>query len=249
MSSPTANEVPLSPVSASESPADALQVAQARALKSVYVYEAPVRAWHWINALAITVLAVTGYLIGSPLPTVGGEASEHFIMGYIRFAHFSAGYVLAIGLLGRVYWALVGNHHARELFWVPIFQKAYWREIGVLLRWYGFLNDRPGKYVGHNPLARFAMVFVFLLTTVFMIVTGFALYAEGAQRGSWADTLFGWVIPLFGQSQDVHTWHHLGLWVLVVFVIIHVYAAIREDIMGRSSVVSTMISGHRTFKD
>ena len=27
------------------------------------------------------------------------------------------------------------------------------------------------------------------------------------------------------------------------------YAAIREDIMGRQSIVSTMISGHRTFKD
>ena len=54
---------------------------------------------------------------------------------------------------------------------------------------------------------------------------------------------------LFGQSQDVHTWHHLGLWVIVSFVIVHIYAAVREDIMSRQSMVSTMISGHRTFKD
>jgi len=78
-----------------------------------YVYEAPVRLWHWINAACILVLAVTGYLIGSPLPSQPGEASAHFLMGYIRFAHFSAGYVFAIGILGRAYWALVGNHHAR----------------------------------------------------------------------------------------------------------------------------------------
>jgi Ni/Fe-hydrogenase 1 B-type cytochrome subunit len=103
--------------------------------------------------------------------------------------------------------------------------------------------------VGHNPLARFAMVFSFMLTVLFMIVTGFALYGEGAQMGSWQERLFGWVIPLFGQSQDVHTWHHLGMWSLVIFVILHVYAAIREDIMGRSSIISTMVSGHRTFKD
>jgi Ni/Fe-hydrogenase 1 B-type cytochrome subunit len=57
------------------------------------------------------------------------------------------------------------------------------------------------------------------------------------------------VIPLLGQSQDVHTWHHLGMWGLVAFAIVHIYAAIREDIMGRSSIVSTMISGHRTFKE
>jgi len=48
-----------------------------------YIYEAPVRIWHWVTALAITVLAITGYLIGSPLPSVPGEASEHFMMGNI----------------------------------------------------------------------------------------------------------------------------------------------------------------------
>lgn len=229
--------------------ADAIEVAQARSIKSVYVYEAPVRVWHWVNALAITILAVSGYLIGSPLPSMPGEASDHFVMGYIRFAHFAAGYVLAVGLLGRAYWAIVGNHHAREMFWVPIFQRAYWVEVLTMLKWYAFLTKQPGRYVGHNPLARFAMVFTFLLTAVFMVLTGFALYAEGAQRGSWQDAVFGWIIPLFGQSQDVHTWHHLGLWVLVMFAIVHIYAAIREDIMGRSSVISTMISGHRTFKD
>ena len=170
-------------------------------------------------------------------------------MGYIRFAHFACGYLLAVGMLGRVYWAIVGNHHARELFWVPIFQRLYWSEVWRMLKWYAFVSGRPGRFVGHNPLARFAMFFGYLMLSSFMIVTGFALYAEGQQRGSWQDLLFGWVVPLFGQSQDVHTWHHLGLWGLVMFLILHVYAAVREDIMGRTSIVSTMISGHRSFKD
>ena len=228
---------------------NASEVAAARTIKSVYVYEAPVRAWHWVNAAAITVLALTGYFIGSPLPTQPGEASANYLMGYIRFAHFAAGYVLAVGLIGRIYWALVGNHHARELFWVPLFQRAYWVEVWGMLKWYAFIAARPGRYVGHNPLARFAMFFGFFLLTLFMIVTGFAMYAEGAQAGSWQDKLFGWVIPLFGQSQDVHTWHRMGMWAMVMFITLHVYAALREDIMGRQSIVSTMISGRRTFKD
>ena len=89
----------------------------------------------------------------------------------------------------------------------------------------------------------------FLALMIFMIVTGFALYSEGSQAGSWQDKLFGWVIPLFGQSQDVHSWHRLGMWAMIMFITLHVYAAIREDIMGRQSIVSTMISGRRTFKD
>mgnify|MGYP002137145854 CR=1 FL=1 len=228
---------------------DEAAVGQGHSIKSVYVYEAPVRLWHWINAASITVLALTGYFIGKPLPTMPGEASANYLMGYIRFAHFTAGYLLAVGLIGRAYWALVGNHHARELFWVPLFQKAYWREVFNMLRWYLFLIPRPNQYVGHNPLARLAMFGGFLMLSLFMTVTGFALYGEGAQMGSWQERLFGWVIPLLGQSQDVHTWHRFGLWAMVIFVTLHVYAAIREDIMGRQSIVSTMISGRRTFKD
>jgi Ni/Fe-hydrogenase 1 B-type cytochrome subunit len=41
----------------------------------------------------------------------------------------------------------------------------------------------------------------------------------------------------------------MGMWAMIIFVVLHVYAAIREDIMGRQSIVSTMISGSRTFKD
>jgi Ni/Fe-hydrogenase 1 B-type cytochrome subunit len=229
--------------------ADEGAVAAAPSIKSVYVYEAPVRLWHWVNALAISVLAVSGYFIGSPLPTQPGEASASFLMGYIRFAHFASGYVLAVGLLGRVYWAFVGNAHSREIFWVPVFQRAYWRELARMLKWYAFAINRPGRYVGHNPMARLAMFSGFLFVCVMMIFTGFAMYGEGTQAGSWASQVFGWVIPLFGQSQDVHTWHHLGMWGLLIFAIVHIYAAIREDIMGRQSIVSTMVSGHRTFKD
>jgi Ni/Fe-hydrogenase 1 B-type cytochrome subunit len=218
-------------------------------ITSIYVYEAPVRIWHWVNALSIVVLCVTGYLIASPPPSVGGEASESFLFGYIRFAHFAAGYALAIGFLGRIYWAFVGNHHARQLFTLPLLSRAWWAEVWFEIRWYLFLADRPKKYVGHNPLAQLAMFVFITLGTTFMIVTGFALYAEGQQAGGWADVMFGWVIPLFGSSQDLHTWHHLGMWWLVIFIIIHVYVAIREDIMSRQSIVSTMISGHRTFKD
>lgn len=213
-----------------------------------YVYEAPVRLWHWINAACILVLAVTGYLIGSPLATQPGEASAHFLMGYIRFAHFSAGYVFAIGILGRAYWALVGNHHARELFSVPVFSKAYWTDFLSWLRYYLFIGPTPAPTFGHNPLSRFAMFFVFLLSSLFMVLTGFALYGEGSQMGSWQERMFGWVLPLLGQSQQVHTLHHLGMWVIVAFIILHVYAAVREEINGRLSLIGGMISGYKTFK-
>lgn len=222
----------------------------ARMVKAVYVYEAPLRLWHWVNALAIVVLAITGYFIGKPLPSMSGEASDHYLMGYIRFIHFSAAYIFAIGFLGRIYWAFVGNHHARQIFILPIFNLNWWKEVVHEIKWYLFLVKEPKKYVGHNPLAQLAMFFFFTIGAVYMILTGFALYGEGLGRGSWADLMFGWVIDVLGgNSMQVHSWHRMGMWVTLIFVIVHVYAAIREDIMSRQSLISTMVSGWRMFKD
>lgn len=217
---------------------------------SVYVYEAPVRLWHWINALAILVLCVTGYLIGSPLPSVDiSEATHQFVFGYIRFAHFAAAMIMTVGFFGRIYWSFVGNSHSRQMFMLPFWRKSWWAEVIEEVKWYAFLKKRPKKYVGHNPLAQIAMFFFITVGMTFMILTGFALYSEGVGRDGILDTIFGPLLDLVGGSQVMHQLHHLGMWVIIIFVMIHIYAAVREDIMSRQSMVSTMISGIRTFKD
>lgn len=215
----------------------------------IYVYQTPVRLWHWINAACIVVLCVTGYLIGKPLPSVGGEASAHFAFGYVRLVHFAAGQILVIFLLLRILWAFVGNHHAHQLFLPPFWSGKWWREVLHEVRWYAFLEKTPKKYVGHNPLAQLAMFWLFLLPLLNAVATGLALYAEGEGIDSTWYRLFGWVFVLYGESMTVHTIHRLTMWVIVWFSIIHTYLAIREDIMSRQTLVSTMISGWRYFKE
>ena len=217
----------------------------------VYVFEVPVRIWHWVMALSLVVLAVTGYLIGTPLQSVGGEASEHFLFGYIRFAHFAAGYVFAVMFVLRVLWAVIGNRYARELFIAPLgVFDAQWRQ-GFLtqIKRYLFIGNHAHQGHGHNPLAQTGMFFMYVLGTVFMICTGFAMYGEGLGQESWAFRAFSsWVLPLLGYSQGVHTLHHLGMWYLILFTIIHLYMVIREDLMGDVTIISTMLNGWRVLK-
>jgi Ni/Fe-hydrogenase 1 B-type cytochrome subunit len=217
--------------------------------KAVYVFEAPLRLWHWLHFFSFFTLAVTGYLIANPLPSLDGLPSDHFLMGNIRLIHFIAAYVFAIGFAIRIYWALVGNRYAREIFYLPFWRPQWWAGLFHELKFYLFLTRRQDKTYGHNPLAQAAMFFLNTLMTFFMIGTGFALYGEGLGEGSWADRLFGWIIPLLGGPQATRNWHVMGMWIMITFVIIHIYMAVRADIIGRESSVSTIISGWRMFKD
>jgi Ni/Fe-hydrogenase 1 B-type cytochrome subunit len=217
----------------------------------VYVWELPVRIWHWVMAVAMVVLGITGYLIGSPPPTLGGEAIDHYLFGYIRFAHFAAAYVFAVFFVLRVIWAFIGNRYSRELFLLPVamLKGAWWRGMFGQVRYYLFLTPEAKAWPGHNPLAAAGMFSMYLVGTVFMIVTGFALYGEGLGQGSWIFTAFSsWVLPLLGSSQNVHTLHHLGMWYLVCFTLVHLYMVVREDIMSGETVVSTMVNGWRVAK-
>lgn len=217
-------------------------------LETVYVYEAPVRVWHWVMVLAMIVLAATGYLIGSPPPSISGEATFSYLFAWIRMIHFIAAWIFAVGFLVRIYWAFVGNHHARSIFIVPVWSGAWWRALFGQAAYYLFLRKEAHLWVGHNPLAQLAMLLMFVLGSIFMIVTGFGLYAQQWGWGLTMMNLFGWVTVLFGDPQTVRTLHHLGMWYLLLFAMIHIYMAIREDIMSNQTIISTMTNGLRVFK-
>lgn len=218
---------------------------------AVYVWEAPVRLWHWVMVLAMVVLIVSGFLIGVPPPSVPGEATDNFWFGYIRFAHFAAGYIFAVFLLMRIYWAFVGNQYAREIFVVPIrlLSPKFWGGLIHQALYYLFVYRESRSYNGHNPLAVTAMFFMYVLGSIWMVLSGFALYGEGTGMDSWQFRWFtSWLQPWVGDSQQLHTYHRLGMWYLIIFSMAHMYMAIREDVFSKETVVSTMVNGWRVPK-
>lgn len=213
----------------------------------VYVYDAATRIWHWVTMLCIIVLAVTGYFIGSPPPSLSGEAWGTFLFGYIRMIHFIAGMILGVFFVLRVYRVLVGGPHARQIFYIPFWSLKWWKEVVDEVLWYLFLK-KPKEYVGHNPLAHLAMFLFFILPLIVTLFTGFALYAEGEGIQSGWYGSFGWVFSVLGSSMAVHTWHHVSMWVILLFSMIHIYMAIREDMTHRQTTISSMVSGWRFFR-
>ena len=58
-------------------------------LREVYVWELPVRIYHWVNMACVVALCITGYLIGDPPAFMRGtEASFNYWFGTVRFHPF-----------------------------------------------------------------------------------------------------------------------------------------------------------------
>jgi Ni/Fe-hydrogenase 1 B-type cytochrome subunit len=218
-------------------------------LEDVYVYEAPVRIWHWVTMVCIMVLAVTGYFIGAPPPAIGGEATYSFLFGWIRTVHFVTAMILIVAFLVRVYWVFAGNHHARMIFLPPLWSVNLWKGLVGDIRDYLFIGKTESRWVGHNPLALLAMFFMFVLGMVVLIFTGLGLYAQAYGWGSGWMTAFGWVTALLGTPQAVRTVHHLAMWYMLLFAVVHMYMVFRQDIMSRATIISTMVNGIRMWKD
>jgi Ni/Fe-hydrogenase b-type cytochrome subunit len=201
---------------------------------------------HWIAAACIVVLVVTGFYIGKPYFYTSGSASDQFLMGRFRFAHFTAaGVLVATGIL-RAYWLFAGNKFERWKALFPI-RKGDWVNMFKVARAYLFIRQEEApQYLGHNPLQQMSYTGIYVLATI-QVATGFYLFGLANPSGFFFAT-FGWVGSLAGGAQIVRFVHHMVTWLWLMFIPIHVYLAVRSDVLHRESTISSIISGNRTVR-
>jgi len=209
----------------------------------VYLWEWPIRAMHWAAALSIVVLVVTGFYIGKPYFMTHGEASAHYLMGWMRFLHFAAAGVFVATAIVRVYWLFAGNQFERWKALFPV-RKQDWINLFKQVKFYLMIQpEKAPHYLGHNPLQQFSYTGMYAVAAA-QVVTGFAMYGQSRPGGLWY-TLFGWVVPLLGGIQVVHFVHHVLTWAFLIFIPIHIYLALRADLLERTGTISSIVSGGR----
>jgi Ni/Fe-hydrogenase 1 B-type cytochrome subunit len=215
--------------------------------RRVYVWEIPVRIFHWVNAFSILVLAVTGFMIGYPLTLwMANEPYQQYWFGWVRFTHFAAGYIFFFNVLFRLYWAFVGNEYARWSSYVP-YRKDQFQNLWETIKVDIVQIQKHGKIsVGHNYLAAFTYFGLFFLI-LFQVITGFGLYA--AMSDAWLPGLFAWIVPLMGSDQTVRQWHHIAMWAFVVFSVIHIYLVFYHDYVEGRGTTSSIIGGWKFERD
>lgn len=209
----------------------------------VYVWELPVRIWHWVNAIAMVFLMVTGIYIGKPFAgaSIPEEAYYSNLMGWARYIHFFAAFVFTANSIFRFYWIFAGNKYSSS----NPFTLLYWKEMVETVKFYLFMKNKKPHYVGHNPLAILSYILFIGIGSIAIILTGFFLYFE-PQQGTFFATLFAWVPYVFGgDSYTIRSVHHLIAWAFMIFSVIHIYLAWRDDYLGRNGTLSSMGTGYK----
>jgi Ni/Fe-hydrogenase 1 B-type cytochrome subunit len=180
--------------------------------------------------------------MGHPFIEVSGPAGKHFVMGWAKTIHFYAAIVFALSVLSRIAWMFLGNRYSTWDKFIPVARRrvtGLWNS----LRYYLFQLRQPPGFVGHNPLAGFTYLLVFLIFLT-MIVTGLALYSVSASVES-PFRVFGFLLPLVGGAQTARWIHHVGMWLILAFTVHHVYSAVLMSQVEARGTVESMASGYK----
>lgn len=215
--------------------------------KRVFVWEMPVRVFHWITVGTVTALTITGFIIANPPALQSSvEATNSYWFGIVRYIHFISAYLFFINMIMRIYWSFAGNKFAHwSNFW-PFSKKRLKNVLHVLKVDVLLMNEKEHDLtnlsVGHNAVAGFSYAILFLLALV-QVFTGFGMYSDMA--GWWLPKMFAWVVPALGGDFAARSWHHITMWIMILFVMIHVYLVFFHDWLEGRGETSSMISGYK----
>ena len=220
-------------------------------LRRVYVWELPVRFYHWLNALVIIVLIVTGFYISNPVALLShNDASHQYTMGWFRYLHFAAAYIFFFNFLFRLYWGFVGNKFANWKQFIPT-SKRFFEEMWLVFKIDILMLKKNGKEqdhlsIGHNAMAGFIYFLTFIAFLV-QCLTGFGLYA--GMSGWWLPHLFAWVPAMFGGDILTRQIHHWSMWFFILLAVIHVYLVFYHDYVVGRGEISSMGGGFKFIEE
>jgi thiosulfate reductase cytochrome b subunit len=155
---------------------------------------------------------------------------SHQWLSMARLWHFFFAWVFVINGLCYVVYTVVGRHLARDLLPTRADIRGIGTSIVDHLRFRHPTGEAAKRY---NVLQKFAYLTVIFILLPLIVLMGFGMSPR-------LDTLFGGWVSWFGGRQSARSVHFIIAWMLVAFVLIHVFEVI---ITGVWNNVRSMITG------
>lgn len=197
-------------------------------IEKKYIYDLFLRVLHAVIAFSTLILLLSAKF---------AEINEG--EGYLRKAlwviHIFAGYSLSIAFLLRIVWGIFGPTHAKFKSFLHIKE---WRQIlksgnmkSVVWNW------------GHHPLASLAYL-MFYFAILILSFTGISLAAIEHDRGPLAR----WLYDELAYKHTLQEIHEAFTWVVIIFIISHIFALFYHENEDGVPVVQSMFSGFQYKK-
>lgn len=200
-----------------------------RARRRLTIWDLGVRLSHWTVVASIAVLSVTGYDLTNRVASAGhgaGHGAGNPAVATLRTVHMIFAIVFIAAIAFRIVWFFAGNHWASWRFWIPL-SRSRLRGLRQQAAYYAFLRRTPPAEPGHNALAGAAYTMIYLFFAA-QIATGFILYYQRSATPT-----------------AVRFVHGVVMWVILAFVVHHVYSAILIGTEDHSGVVASIFTGRK----
>jgi thiosulfate reductase cytochrome b subunit len=153
-----------------------------------------------------------------------------------RAWHFFFAWLFVLNGLAYVAHALASRHLARDL--LPT--ASDWRGIGRSIRDHLVFRHPRGEAAKHyNVLQKIAYLIVIFVLLPLIILAGWAM-------SPWLNSVFSGWVDLFGGRQSARSVHFITAWLLVGFVLIHVFEVV---VSGLWNHLRSMITGRFRITD
>src|SRR5579884_2365204 len=210
--------------------------AAAPARRFAYRHRLPTRLWHWINALVVFVMLMSGLMIfnahphlywgqyganfdhpwlsfrGRPIPGWATIPSTYNLAAARRW-HLAFAWLLCLGLLMFLAASLINGHARRDL--TPrseeLLPQHVWQDVIDHARLRFPKGDAALRY---NVLQKLSYVSVIFVLLPLMVLSGFAM--SPAMDAAWP-----WLLFLFAGRQSARSIHFICAMALLAFIIVH----------------------------
>jgi len=178
---------------------------------------------HWIRAVSIVVLTITGFYIAVPFltPMVNADPTN-FMQALMRFWHIVFGFVLISVIILKSYLFIFGRKHNIERAAIKdiLNPKVWLEQVG----YYMLITKHPKLKGVYNPI-QFMAYFAFYMMIFGLIITGLILYVHVYHNGlgAYLYDVMKSIEVMMGGLANVRIIHHILTWGVMLFVLGHVY--------------------------
>ena len=181
----------------------------------VLVWDWPVRVFHWLLVLFVTVAAVSGY----------------FLPANWLNLHLIAGTAIGCLILMRIVWGFFGTRYSRFRSFVfsPAITIAHVKDL---------FHGRVHREAGHNPLGAL-MVFALLFCLIVITLSG-ALALGGQFKQGPFKTFMS-----FADGMALRQFHEAGSGILMALIGAHLAGVVFESWRSHENLALAMVTGKK----